>query len=91
MDLFKAFGGKSNSKDIAKERLQLLLVHDRLDASPRFLEMIKEDILNVISNYVDIDEKGLRVEITKERKSDDTFISALHANIPIKKMKQVIR
>ncbi|MGB9780090.1 cell division topological specificity factor MinE [Caldanaerobacter sp.] len=91
MDLFKAFGGKSNSKDIAKERLQLLLVHDRLDASPRFLEMIKEDILNVISNYVDIDEKELKVEITKERKNDDTYISALHANIPIKKMKQVIR
>jgi cell division topological specificity factor len=91
VDLFKSFGGKNNSKNIAKERLQLLLVHDRADVSPKFLEMIKEDILNVISNYVDIDEAGLNVEITKEKRSDNTYIPALHANIPIKKMKQVIR
>ncbi|AIS52094.1 cell division topological specificity factor MinE [Thermoanaerobacter kivui] len=91
MELFKSFMGKSNSKDIAKERLQLLLVHDRSDVSPKFLEMIKEDILNVISNYVDIDEAGLNVEITKEKRSDNTYMPALHANIPIKKMKQVIR
>lgn len=91
MDFFKSFIGKSNSKDVAKERLQLLLVHDRADVSPKFLEMIKEDILNVISNYADIDDIGLNVEITREKRSDDTYIPALHANIPIKKMKQIIR
>lgn len=91
MDLFKSFGAKSNSKDVAKERLQLLLVHDRADVSPKFLELIKEDILNVISNYADIDDIGLNVEITREKRSDDTYIPALHANIPIKKMKQIIR
>lgn len=91
MDFFKSLVGKSNSKDVAKERLQLLLVHDRADVSPKFLEMIKEDILNVISNYADIDDIGLNVEITREKRSDDTYIPALHANIPIKKMKQIIR
>ncbi|MGB9678703.1 MAG: cell division topological specificity factor MinE [Thermoanaerobacteraceae bacterium] len=91
MDLFKSFMGKNNSKDVAKERLQLLLVHDRSDVSPKFLEMIKEDILNVISNYADIDEAGLNVEITREKRNDNTYMPALHANIPIKKMKQVVR
>ncbi|AEF17601.1 cell division topological specificity factor MinE [Thermoanaerobacterium saccharolyticum] len=91
MDLFKSFGGKSNSKNVAKERLQLLLVHDRADVSPKFLEMVKGEIMNVISNYVEIDEDGLNVEITKERKTDDTFVPALHANIPIKKMKKNLR
>lgn len=91
MDLFKSFGGKSNSKNVAKERLQLLLVHDRSDVSPKFLELMKEEIMNVISNYVEIDEDGLNVEITKEKKRDDTFVPALHANIPIKKMKRNVR
>ncbi|ADL68650.1 cell division topological specificity factor MinE [Thermoanaerobacterium thermosaccharolyticum] len=91
MDLFKSFGGKSNSKNVAKERLQLLLVHDRADVSPKFLELMKGEIMNVISNYVEIDEDGLNVEITKEKKTDDTFVPALHANIPIKKMKKNIR
>jgi cell division topological specificity factor MinE len=68
MDLFKSFGGKSNSKNVAKERLQLLLVHDRADVSPKLLELMKEEIMNVISNYVEIDEDGLNVEITKEKK-----------------------
>ncbi|OXT09290.1 cell division topological specificity factor MinE [Thermoanaerobacterium thermosaccharolyticum] len=91
MDLFKSFGWKSNSKNVAKERLQLLLVHDRADVSPKFLELMKGEIMNVISNYVEIDEDGLNVEITKEKKTDDTFVPALHANIPIKKMKKNIR
>lgn len=91
MGFFKSFGGKSNSKNVAKERLQLLLVHDRADVSPKFLETIKEEILNVISNYADIDEDGLNVEITKEKKNNDTYVPALHANIPIKKMKHGVR
>ncbi|SNX55150.1 cell division topological specificity factor MinE [Thermoanaerobacterium sp. RBIITD] len=91
MDLFKSFGSKRNSKNVAKERLQLLLVHDRSDVSPKFLEVMREEIMNVISNYVDIDEEGLNVEITKEKRRDDTYVPALHADIPIKKMKRVIR
>lgn len=89
MDLFKLFSrDDSSSKNVAKERLKLVLVHDRTNCSPHFLEMIKGDLLNVISDYIEIDEDGLDIKIGKTKKgTDDTMIAALIANIPIKKMK----
>lgn len=89
MDLFKLFSrDESTSKNVAKERLKLVLVHDRTNCSPHFLEMIKGDILNVISDYMEIDESGLDIKISKaKRDSDETMVAALVANIPIKKMK----
>lgn len=90
MDLFKLFGKKEEkSKNIAKERLKLVLVHDRADLSPQFLDMIKGDIIRVISEYVDIDEEGLDIKLTRmKREIDSTTISALVANIPIVKVKE---
>ena len=65
-----------------------MLVHDRADLSPKFLEMIKGDIIRVISEYVDIDEEGLDIKLTRmKREVDNTTISALVANIPIIKVK----
>ena len=47
-DLFKAFSSENKtSKNVAKERLKLVLVHDRVDCSPQLLNMIKDDILKV--------------------------------------------
>jgi len=94
MDLFKLFnrGESSKSKDIAKERLQLLLIHDRANVSPKFLEMIKSEIMDVITDYVEIDEEGFEFKLTRtKRESDNSTIPALVANIPIKKMKEKIR
>lgn len=89
MDLFKLFSKEdASSKNVAKERLKLVLVHDRTNCSPNFLEMIKGDLLNVISDYMEIDEDGLDIKITKTKKSTgDAMVPALIANIPIKKMK----
>ena len=89
MDLFKLFGKKEEkSKKVAKERLKLVLVHDRADLSPKFLDMIKGDIIRVISEYADIDEEGLDIKLTRmKRDIDSSTISALVANIPILKVK----
>ncbi len=92
MDFFKKFG-KSNeqSKDIAKERLKLVLVHDRSDLSPKFLEMIEGDIIRVIKEYAEIDEEGLDIKLTRmKRETDNMPMSALVANIPIIKIKDNI-
>ena len=52
LDLFKVFSNESKtSKSVAKERLKLVLVHDRVDCSPNLLDLIKTDILKVIANY----------------------------------------
>ncbi|MCT4594951.1 MAG: cell division topological specificity factor MinE [Anaeromicrobium sp.] len=89
MDFSRFFGkDNSSSKSVAKERLKLVLVHDRTNCSPNFLEMVRGDIINVISDYIEIDEKGLDIRITKtKRSSDDAMVPALVANIPIKKVK----
>ena len=89
MDFLKIFSRNSGpSKNVAKERLKLVLVHDRTNCSPHFLDMVKGDIIKVISDYAEIDESGLDIKLTKtKRDEDDTMVPALIANIPIKKMK----
>lgn len=90
MDLLKFFSkNNDNSKNIAKERLKLVLIHDRADLSPKLLDMIKSDIIRVISEYVEIDEQGLDIKLTRTtRDIDNAPIPALVANIPIIKMKE---
>ena len=88
-DLFKAFSSENKtSKNVAKERLKLVLVHDRVDCSPQLLNMIKDDILKVISNYAEIEENGLEIKMSKTRSEDgDRAVSALVANIPLKNLR----
>ena len=87
MEFMKLFSRKEEkSKNVAKERLKLVLVHDRADFSPKLLEMIKGDIVNIISEYAEIDQEGLDIKLTRMRKENST-VSALVANIPIIKVK----
>lgn len=88
-DLFRAFSGENKkSKSVAKERLKLVLVNDRASCSPGFLDMIRNDIVQVISNYVEVDESNLELKVTKSRgERDDLVLSALVANIPIRRIK----
>ena len=84
MDLFK----KKNSGDIAKDRLKLLLVSDRANCSPDIMEKIKNDIIQVISKYMEIDAEGLDIQITQtESEGNNGNVPALYANIPIKDMR----
>jgi cell division topological specificity factor MinE len=87
MDLFKFLSNnKTASKDVAKDRLKLILIHDRSALSPEVLDMIRVEILEVISRYVEID--GSEVEIALTHTDDDGGnLPALVANIPIKKAK----
>ncbi|MGL5694360.1 MAG: cell division topological specificity factor MinE [Peptostreptococcaceae bacterium] len=89
LDIFKVFSNESKqSKSVAKERLKLVLVHDRVDCSPQLLDMIKDDILKVIANYADIEENGLEIKMSKSRgENDDMPVSSLVANIPLKNIK----
>ena len=90
MDFLKLFGRtEKKSKNVAKERLKLVLINDRANVSPHFLEMIKGDIVRVVSDYMIIDEEGLDIKLTKTRSNtDNRTISSLVANIPIQKIKE---
>lgn len=80
-DLFK----KKNSGTVAKDRLKLLLVSDRANCSPEIMEQIKNDIIKVISKYMEIDCEGLDIQITQtESEGNNGSVPALYANIPIK-------
>lgn len=79
----RLLGRDSGSKNVAKERLRLVLVHDRTSISPQILEAMKADMIQVISNYMVIDESKLEVSLDS---SGNTV--ALVANIPVKGMKR---
>ena len=80
--LMKIFGkSEKKSGQIAKERLQLVLIHDRASVSPEIMEELKREILNVISKYMDVNKSGM--EISLENDSDSV---ALIANIPVQSL-----
>ena len=84
MDLFK----RKSSGDIATDRFTLVVVSDRAHCSPDVMEMIKNDIIQVISKYMEIDAEGLDIQITQtESEGNNGNVPALYANIPIKDMK----
>ena len=58
---FADFFKKKSSGSVAKDRLKLVLVSDRANCSPELMEQIKNDIINVISKYVEIDAEGLDI------------------------------
>lgn len=86
MDFFKFFSTKQSPKDVAKDRLKLILIHDRADLSPELLDLIKSEILTVISKYVEIDNSFVEVALTRTSEEEGSS-PALIANIPIRKMK----
>jgi cell division topological specificity factor len=79
----KVFGRDSSSAVIAKERLRLVLVHDRTNVSPQFLESLKEDLIAVISRYMEIETDSMDVTL----QSGENQV-ALVANIPVRRMKR---
>lgn len=82
--LDKLFGNKANnSGGVAKERLQVVLVQDRLKIPPNIMEEMQDDIVSVISKYVDIDRDGIDITLTKVARQD-----CLVANIPVLRSKE---
>ncbi len=91
---FSDFFKKKTSSDVAKDRLKLVLVSDRSSCSPEIMERIKNDIIDVLSKYVEIDREGLDIKITQMDSEggegkDGKTVPALYANIPIKNLKGV--
>ncbi len=75
--------GKQKSKETAIKRLQLVLIHDRTDISPETMENLRRDLIGVISNYLEIEEEKIELDLAKEERS-----VALVANIPIRTVKR---
>ena len=100
INFFKNLGKKEDkkqtqaesSKDAAKERLHLVLMQDRANVSAEFLELMKQEIIDVIKKYIEVDEKEIDVRLTNKENEDGTNgAPALYANIPILNIKNDAR
>ena len=83
MRLFSLFHKKS-SRQVAKDRLKILLISDRVNCSPEMMELIKNDIAHVISKYMKIDTASMDIQGVTGR---NTKMPVLYANIPILDLK----
>lgn len=79
------------SKNAAKERLHLVLIQDRASVSADFLDAMKQEIIDVIKKYIEIDENAIDVRLTNKTNEDGTNgAPALYANIPITNVKSTV-
>ncbi len=78
MNFFERLTGKKSARS-AKERLQLVLIHDRTDLSPAVLDILKDDLIASISRHVDIDPSNVRIDLTREGREQ-----RLVADIPLR-------
>ena len=86
LNLFKR---SAPSKDVARDRLKMILVTDRIDSSTHVIEMMKNDILKVLKKYLDIDENEFDVQISQQGHiNGDDAAPRLKADIPIKSMRR---
>ncbi len=80
MEFFSRRIGRKKSAGSAKERLQLVLIHDRTDLTSSALDALKDELIEVISRYVEIDPTAVSINIAKDGSSQ-----RLVADIPLRK------
>ena len=77
------FFRRKSSCQIAKDRLKILLISDRVNCSPEMMELIKNDIAQVISKYMKIDTENMEIQINTKGSKSERAKPTLYANIPI--------
>jgi cell division topological specificity factor len=73
------FGGKKKSATMAKERLRLVLIHDRASLPPGVMDQLRDELIEVISRHIEVDRDAVRIEIVQDGRNQH-----LQAEIPIK-------
>jgi cell division topological specificity factor len=76
--LAKLLGRNQSSAQTAKERMKLVLIHDRIDLTPDSLEKLKDELIEVISRHIEIDPNAVRIEMEQEGREQ-----RLIADIPL--------
>ncbi|MDD2207188.1 MAG: cell division topological specificity factor MinE [Aminobacterium sp.] len=83
MGIIQKLFGRQGTKKTAKERLQIVLIHDRSDISPGLMEELRKDMIEVLSKYMEIDTGNIEMDLDRADKS-----VAFVANIPVVRIKR---
>ena len=85
MDFLKRLfgGGNEGSSQKAKNRLQIVLMHDRTDISPQLLDNLRDEIVKVLTKYMDLDTNKIEIDLDHDEQA-----VALVANIPVIRIKR---
>ncbi|MBR6901494.1 MAG: cell division topological specificity factor MinE [Synergistaceae bacterium] len=85
MDFLKRLFGSGNdgSRGKAKDRLKIVLIHDRTDISPQLLDSLRSEIIEVLTKYMDIDTQKIEIDL-----DHDEHEVALVANVPVLRIKR---
>jgi len=77
----RRFFGEKGSGQVARQRMQVVLMHDRMDLTPDIMEALKNDILAVLSRYMEIDQQTIHVDLEQGKE-----YMALVSNVHVKRV-----
>ena len=83
MGMWQALMGRKTSREVAKQRLEQVLAHDRVDIPPGMLKMLSEEMLNVMAAHLDVDMENASIFLKREGHG-----SRLVAEVPIRGRKR---
>ncbi len=77
LSILRHFWGDRSSGQIARKRMQFVLMHDRVDITPDMMEAVKNDMIRVLSRYMEIDNRSIKVDL-EQGKDFMALISNVH-------------
>ena len=84
LEMLFPWNNNSNSRNQAKNRLQLIIAHDRASINPDMMQAMREEILDVVARYVEVDREEMEFSLSNDRR-----LTSLTANLPIRQIKRV--